>query len=73
MRAKNYEYSLKIEKDSSSALHRLEGLYIKLWLCLRATVRVAFVNFTDVLEAGTYIQNIMDTLMKGVLQIKIFN
>jgi hypothetical protein len=65
VRAKNYEYSLKIEKDSSSVLHRLEGLYIKLWLCLRATVRVAFVNFTDVLEAGTYIQNTMDTLMKG--------
>lgn len=46
-------------------LERLKSLYIKLWLSFRAAVRIAFQSFTDVLEAGTYIQNTMDLLMKG--------
>ena len=56
---------LKKEIDSNIVLERLKSLYIKLWLSLRSTVRIAFQSYTDVLEAGTYIQNIMDVLMKG--------
>jgi hypothetical protein len=58
---------LNIEKEMESAfaLERLQGLYVKLWLCLRASARVAYEKYTDVLEAGTFIQNTMDTIMKG--------
>ena len=56
---------LKKEMDSNFVLERLKSLYIKLWLSLRSTVRIALQSYTDVLEAGTYIQNTMDVLMKG--------
>ena len=44
---------------------RLKVMYVKLWLSLRAVVRVAFQSHTDVLEAGAYIQVTLDLLMKG--------
>lgn len=56
---------VEIINESSALSERLKVLYVKLWLALRAVVRVAFQLHTDVLEAGTYIQNTMDLLMKG--------
>jgi hypothetical protein len=52
-------------REDAIVLERMKRLYVKLWLSLRATVRVAFQTFTDVLEAGTFIQNTIDSHMKG--------
>jgi hypothetical protein len=57
--------SLIETREDAMVLERIKRLYVKLWLSLRATVRVAFQNYTDVLEAGTFIQNTMDRHMKG--------
>ena len=59
-----------VEKEgvAVATLERLEGLYVKLWLGLRATVQSAFQTHVDVLEAGTYVQRTMDALMKGKLE-----
>lgn len=43
----------------------LQRIYVKLYLSLRHSVEVAFRSFTDVLQAGTYVQNAMDSYMKG--------
>lgn len=64
--ADNDNLSTLVEtRKDDIALERLKRLYVKLWLSLRATVRVAFQTYTDVLEAGTFIQNTMDRHMKG--------
>ena len=64
--ADNGNLSTLVEtRKDDIALERLKRLYVKLWLSLRATVRVAFQTYTDVLEAGTFIQNTMDRHMKG--------
>ena len=55
------------EATAVATLERLEGLYVKLWLGLRATVLAAFKSHVDVLEAGTYVQRTMDAFMKGKL------
>ena len=61
---------VQMEKEGMAVamLERLEGLYVKLWLGLRATVQTAFQTHVDVLEAGTYVQRTMDALMKGKLE-----
>ena len=53
------------EMELNLILERLKSLYVKLWLSLRACVRTAFQSYTDVLEAGTFIQNTMDLIMRG--------
>lgn len=45
-------------------LERMKRLYAKLLLSLRSAVRIAFVTHTDILEAGKYIQNYMESSMK---------
>lgn len=57
--------ALRIAPTLARAINRLEALYAKLWLSLRWAVRVAFVTFSDVLEAGTFLQACMDELMRG--------
>ena len=64
----NFKYSKNVkvsEKELNLIVERLKSLYVKLWLSLRACVKTAFQLYTDVLEAGTFIQNTMDLLMKG--------
>ena len=58
-------YTLIDTRNDAPVLERLKRMYVKLWLSLRATVRVAFQSYTDVLEAGIFIQNTMDSHMKG--------
>lgn len=55
----------RIAPTVARAISRLEALYAKLWLSLRWAVRVAFASFSDVLEAGTFLQACMDELMRG--------
>ena len=43
----------------------IQRIYVNLWLSLRHSVEVAFRIYTDVLQAGTYVQNAMDSYMKG--------
>jgi hypothetical protein len=45
-----------VDRAVSSALLRLEGLYVKLMLGLRLVVKSAFAKHSDVLEAGTEVQ-----------------
>jgi hypothetical protein len=54
------------EMDTAELLNleRMKRLYAKLLLSLRSAVRIAFVTHTDVLEAGKYIQNYMESSMK---------
>eukprot|EP01041_Mallomonas_annulata_P000798 gene798-1550_t len=47
-----------------STLSRLESLYVKLWLGLRWAVGNAFARHTDVLEAGSTVQQLLEELLK---------
>jgi len=61
------------ESDSAAAqlatvaavISRLEAVAAKLAYSLRWSVREAFSQFTDVLEAGQHVQQTMDAIMKG--------
>lgn len=54
-----------VSPEVSRVISRLEALYAKLWLSFRWAVKVAFASFTDVLEAGTFLQQTMDLLLKS--------
>ena len=66
-------YENNFEDAQNRALSRLEGLYVKLWLGLRHSVRAAFQIHEDVLEAGKYVQRAMDLLMKGKATDELFH
>ena len=55
-RSSSNHISYVINEDVSSAIHRLESLYVKLSICLRWLVKTVFSKHSDVLEAGTEIQ-----------------
>lgn len=55
----------KLSPDIVKCVERLEGIYGKLLIGLRAAVKAAFSVHTDVLEAGTFVQQAMGTFMKG--------
>jgi len=56
--------SSKLSKPDKSML-RIQGLYYKITCILRWTVRTIFATRTDVLEAGSEIQQTIDAIMKG--------
>ena len=58
--------AMRIVPSLARAIVRLEALYAKLWLSLRWAVRIAYETFSDVLEAGTFLQAAMDELMRGL-------
>lgn len=62
----NNQYSA----EDSAVLNRLEAFYVKLWMTLRSVVRTAFSSHTDVLEAGTYIQVLMNPRTSCIFQLK---
>ena len=49
----------------ATVIPRLEAISAKLAYSLRWSVREAFSQFTDVLEAGQHVQQTMDAIMKG--------
>lgn len=57
--------AFSVSPDVSAVAARLDALYVKLWLSIRWAVRVAFSSFSDVLEAGTFLQQTMDALFKA--------
>lgn len=59
------DLSLPVRNSFNENLHRLEALYTKLFVGLRTSVKIGFSLHTDVLEAGTFIQKSMDSIMKG--------
>jgi len=50
---------------TDAVMQRLEGMSAKLMFCLRWAVRTAFSEFTDVLDAGQYVQQTLDAILKG--------
>lgn len=48
--------AVAVPADITDNVRRLEALYVKLWFTLRYTVKFAFAIYSDVLEAGTFIQ-----------------
>lgn len=48
-----------------AVLSRLDSLYLKLQHCLGWAVRLAFSSYDDVLEAGQFVQLVLDAAMKG--------
>jgi hypothetical protein len=68
----NTNYSIEHEKHLSTiiesrqmVLFHLESLYLKLIYCLKWAVKYAYSKHNDVLEAGQFVQLLLDGVMKG--------